>query len=158
MPYVSSAEGLNQPFADLDVPLSAEMAWRTPLVATSDLRVVLLHWQPGYATVPHRHPHAAEIFIPLEGKAIFAIGNEPERAAGPGQLVLAERGVLHAIRVPADGGSLTLLAAVAPNEDMPDETVEWTVGSEMANRRRGHRTAKANQTSTGDRVPGEAVR
>ncbi len=42
---------------------------------------------------------------------------------GPGELVLALRGVRHVIRV-GPGGPTTLLAAVAPNEDRPDETIE----------------------------------
>jgi hypothetical protein len=38
--------------------------------------------------------------------------------------MLAERGVRHAIRVPPEGEPLVLLAAVAPNEDVRDETIE----------------------------------
>ena len=97
---------------------------RVALVATPGLRVVLLRWPPGFATVPHHHPHAEEIFLVLEGRAVFSIGDEPEREVGSGRLMLAERGRWHAIRVPLDTGPLMLLVAVAPNGDAPDEAIE----------------------------------
>jgi mannose-6-phosphate isomerase-like protein (cupin superfamily) len=59
----------------------------------------------------------------VRGRALFTIGDEPEREVGPGQFLLAQRGVEHAIRVP-EGSPLVLLAAVAPNEDRPDEQIE----------------------------------
>ncbi|MEA2025265.1 MAG: cupin domain-containing protein [Chloroflexota bacterium] len=125
MPYVAETEALDHAFMDLerladelDAPPS-----RLCLVGTSGLRVILLHWPPGFATVPHLHPGAEEIFRVIRGRAAFTIGDEPEREVGPGELVIARRGVRHAIRVP-EGGSLVLLAAVAPNEDRPDEQIE----------------------------------
>lgn len=125
MPHVPASEALNQPFVDWEA-LAAELGpppWRTALVGTPQLRVVLLHWTAGHATVPHVHPWADEVFYVVRGRACFAIGDEPEREVGVGAFVLAHRGVRHAIRVP-DGEPLLLLAAVAPNEDRPDETVE----------------------------------
>lgn len=85
--------------------------------------MVLLCWAPGYASVPHRHPAAEEIFQIVRGRALFRIGAEPEREAGPGELLLAMRGSRHAIRVIGDE-PLLMLAAVAPNEARPDETIE----------------------------------
>jgi mannose-6-phosphate isomerase-like protein (cupin superfamily) len=126
MPFVSAAEGLNKPFLDLNT-LRARMGeppWRAALIGTPRVRVFLVHWLPGYVTVPHHHPHAEEVFLVLEGRAVFSIGEEPEREVGPGELMLAERGVRHAIRVPANGEPLVMLGAVAPNEDVADETVE----------------------------------
>lgn len=125
MPYVAAGEALDRPFLDLGM-VAAGMGpppWRVCLVGTPGLRVVLLHWPSGYATVPHRHPAAEEIFQVVAGRASFAIGEAPEREVGPGEFMLAKRGVRHAIRVVGDG-PLTLLAAVAPNEDRPDETIE----------------------------------
>jgi quercetin dioxygenase-like cupin family protein len=125
MPFVAAGDGLDRPFVDLDT-LAAEMGpgpWRAPLVGTDGLRVVVVRWPPGYATVPHVHPHAEEIFLVLAGRADFTIGDGPERRVGPGVLMYAPRGSLHAIRVP-DDGPLTLLASVAPNRDLPDETIE----------------------------------
>ncbi len=124
MPFVAGDQALDRPFVDLEL-LAAEQGpppWRICLVGTPGLRVVLLHWPAGLATVPHRHPHAEETFEVLRGRAAFTIGDAPERIVGPGTFVLAPRGVRHAIRVPEDE-PLLMLAAVAPNEDRPDETI-----------------------------------
>lgn len=126
MPHVAEGEALDRPFVDLDA-LAGELGpapWRACLVGTPGMRVVLLHWAPGFATVPHVHPAAEETFQVLRGRASFTIGDEPEREVAPGEFVLAGRGVPHAIRVPA-GEPVLLLAAVAPNDDRPDETVEF---------------------------------
>ncbi len=126
MPYVPGTEGLNRHF--LDIPELRERLgaapWRQALVGTSNLRVILLHWEPGYATIPHHHPHAEEVFVPLEGRALFSVGDEPEREIKPGDVMLAVAGERHAIRVPADGGPFTLMTVVAPNQDLADETIE----------------------------------
>jgi quercetin dioxygenase-like cupin family protein len=125
MPHVAEEESFNRPFLDLGA-LSRGLGpsqWRTSLFGTPALRVALLHWPPGYATVPHRHPAAEEIFLVISGRTCFASGDEPEREVGPGDLVLAKRDGLNAIRVP-EAAPLTLLAAVAPNDDRPDETIE----------------------------------
>lgn len=125
MPFVTEEEAFNRPFLDLD-SLADDLGsppWRACVVGTPAMRVILLHWPPGYSTVPHVHPAAEEIFQVVRGRAVFAIGDEPEREVGPGSFALAKRGELHAIRVP-EGASLLLLAAVAPNEDRPDETIE----------------------------------
>jgi len=126
MPYLPPSEARNEAFVQLDAlgERTGPTPWRAALVGTERLRVVVLHWPPGFASVPHHHPFADEIFLVLEGRAWFAIGDEPERIVGPGELVLASRGRRHAIRVPDDVTGLVLLAAVAPNEDVPDETIE----------------------------------
>jgi mannose-6-phosphate isomerase-like protein (cupin superfamily) len=125
MPFVPDGHGPDLPSIELDdlALRMGEPPWRAMLVGTAGLRVVLLCWPPGYATVPHVHPGAEEIFLVMGGRAVFAIGDEPEQEVGPGTFLLAPRGVIHAIRVP-DGEPLTLLASVAPNEDRPDETIE----------------------------------
>jgi len=125
VPYVAPSEALNQTLMNLD-GLANELGpppSRLCLIGTPALRAVLLHWPPGFATVPHLHPGAEEIFQVVRGRALFTFGDEPEREVGPGQLLLAQRDVVHAIRVP-ESGSLVLFAAVAPNEDRPDEQIE----------------------------------
>jgi mannose-6-phosphate isomerase-like protein (cupin superfamily) len=115
MPFVRPDQALEHPFLDLDA-IAAEMGpppWRSVLVGTGGMRVVLLRWPPGYAAIEHHHPRAEEIFL----------GDEPAQDVGPGRLMFAPRGVRHAIRV-SGREPLTLLASVAPNEDAPDETVE----------------------------------
>jgi quercetin dioxygenase-like cupin family protein len=126
MPYVPPDEALDRSLADLDATAArmGEPPWRIAIIGTPGLRVVLIRWPAGFATVPHVHPHADEIFQVIGGRARFAIGDADEIEARPGDLVHAGVGVRHGIRVPEGGGPLTLLAAVAPNEDRPDETVE----------------------------------
>jgi quercetin dioxygenase-like cupin family protein len=126
MPYVPDSEALNLPELDL-AALAREagpMPWRRALVGTSGLRVTYHGFPPGFSTIPHRHPHAEEIFLVLRGTALFTVGDAPERAIGPGGLVVALRGVRHVIRVADDGDPMIMLAAVAPNENRPDETIE----------------------------------
>jgi quercetin dioxygenase-like cupin family protein len=126
VPFVSAAEALNQASMDLEeiARESGEAPWRRCLVGTPGLRVVLLCWPPGFSTVPHVHPVAEEIFSIVRGRALFTIGDEPEREVGRGSFLLAARGVRHLIRVPDGGEPLLLLAAVAPNEDWAEETIE----------------------------------
>ncbi len=127
MPYVAPEEALGHRSADLEA-LEREMGdppWRVALIGTPALRVVLVRWPAGFATVPHRHPHADEIFQVVRGHALFAFGEAGEEVrAGPGQVLHAAVGVRHSIRVPSDAGPLTMLAAVAPNEDRADEAIE----------------------------------
>jgi quercetin dioxygenase-like cupin family protein len=125
MPFVPDTEALNLPMQDLEALArdAGEMPWRLALVGTSGMRVTCHGWPPGFSTVPHRHPHAEEVFKVLSGTALFTIGDEPEREVGPGGLVLALRGVRHRIRVGPEGPAI-LLAVVAPNQDRPDETIE----------------------------------
>jgi quercetin dioxygenase-like cupin family protein len=126
MPFVSEAEALNLPFVDLEALArgAGEMPWRLALVGTRGLRLTYHGFPSGFSTVPHLHPNAEEFFKVLTGRALFTIGDEPEREVGPGELVLALRGVRHVIRVADDAGPMIMLALVAPNEDRPDETIE----------------------------------
>jgi quercetin dioxygenase-like cupin family protein len=126
MPFVSEAEAFNLSMQDLEALArdAGEPPWRRALVGTQGLRVTYHGFPPGFSTVPHRHPHAEEIFTVLSGRALFTIGDAPEREVGPGELVLAMRGVRHLIRVAEGAGPMVMLAAVAPNEDRPDETIE----------------------------------
>jgi len=125
MPHVAEGEALNRPFLDLDAVARGlgPPPWRECLVGTPGLRVVLLHWPAGFATVPHVHAAADEVFQVLRGRAFFAIGNVREREVGPGEFMFARRGVRHSIGVSGDE-PLMLLTAVAPNDDRPDETIE----------------------------------
>jgi len=125
MPFVPPEEAVNGPTLDLEA-LAREAGpgpWRVALVGTSGMRVTYHGFPAGFSTVPHRHPHAEEAFTVLRGRALFTIGDEPEREVGPGELVLALRGIRHLIRVGPEQ-FVTMLAIVAPNEDRPDETIE----------------------------------
>lgn len=134
MPYAAPGEALNLPSLDLDA-FAREQGpppWRRVLVAHPGARWALLCWPPGFVSVPHCHPRAVEVFHVLRGRARFRFGDEPaDREAGPGALLLAPPGLLHAIAVPGPE-PLLLLAQVAPNEDAPDETIEDPAGPRPA--------------------------
>ena len=125
MPNIAEGEALNRPFLDFDALARwhGSPPWQACLVETPGLRVVLYHWPAGSATAPHVHASSEGIFQVLRGRAAFAIGNAPEREVGPGEFVLARHGVRHSIRATEDA-PLMLLAALAPNEGQPDETIE----------------------------------
>ncbi len=125
MPYDPPDSGLNRPwvsFQELEEERGAP-PWRSPLVASPNVRVVVLSMTPGTRTIPHLHPRAVETFQVLSGVAGLTIGDAPEYLAEPGSLVLAPRGVVHGIRVPGPGPAV-LMCTVAPNEDAPDEQVD----------------------------------
>jgi quercetin dioxygenase-like cupin family protein len=126
MPYVSPDQALNLRALDLDA-LSREQGappWRVPLVGSDSTRWVLLCLPPGQVSVPHFHPRAEETFYVLRGRALFRFGGEDaDRDAPTGTVLLAPRGVMHTIGVPGNE-PLLLLCSVSPNEDAPDETVE----------------------------------
>lgn len=125
MPYVAPGESLDRSFLDLD-RLAAEAGpapWRIALAGSPEMRVVLIAWPAGHATIPHRHPGAVESFTVVRGRALFTIGDEPEREVPTGGFAIAMRDVPHAIRVP-DDTDLLLLATVSPNEDRPDEQID----------------------------------
>jgi len=124
MPYVAAHEVVDTAGATLEEVAARHgpPPFRVPLIASPAIRVVLWGWPAGHATVPHRHPRAEELFHVLAGRAVFTFAGEPERTAGPGTVLVAPRGVAHAIRVAGDE-PLLMLIAVAPNEDAPDETI-----------------------------------
>jgi quercetin dioxygenase-like cupin family protein len=130
MPYDPPESGLNQPsvsFAQLDASLG-QAPWRSPLVASPSVRVVLLCLPAGARTIPHFHPRAEEAFQVVRGVVGLTIGDEPEYLAEPGSLLLARRGVVHGIRIPGPE-SAVLMCTVAPNEDAQDEQVEVEIPS-----------------------------
>ena len=123
--YVPPSGAPNEPAVDLE-ELMADLGtppWRGPLIGTPNLRVVVHHWPPGHASIPHYHPRGHEIFMVLRGRAAFAIGDDRERIVGPEVVLSAPPGVRHAVRVVGDE-PVVLFTAVAPNEDRSDETIE----------------------------------
>jgi mannose-6-phosphate isomerase-like protein (cupin superfamily) len=125
MPYVDAADALNKPVLDL-AALTADRGsgeWRERLVADTGTRWVLLSWEPGFRTVPHRHPRASEVFLVLEGRLGIRLGDTPEVEAGPGTILMARQDEVHGLRVVGDQ-RLLIIASVSPNESAPDETIE----------------------------------
>ena len=125
MPHVATDEITETAGATLDelVARHGPPPFRVPLIASPAIRVVLWGWLPGHVSVPHAHPRAEEMFHVLSGVAVFTFAGEPDRTVGRGTVVVAPRGVAHAIRVVGDD-PFVMLIAVAPNEDAADETIE----------------------------------
>ncbi len=125
MPYVAPDEALQLRRVNL-AELQTRQGpppWRVPIAGSGGLRAVVLAWEPGHVEVPHRHPRADELFHVLSGRALFRFGAGPEIEAGPGDVLFSGRGEEHVIRLLGDE-PVYLLIVVAPNEDLPDETIE----------------------------------
>ena len=103
--------------------LRKDDAWRAVPAGDPAIRVVLLGWPPGFATIPHHHPHAPEVFEVVEGRLGFRLDEREEVEAGPGTLLLARCGQIHGLRVVGEC-PLVIAATVAPNLDWPDEVIE----------------------------------
>lgn len=125
MPYVDPADALNLPLLDIATLAAARGPgeWRERLVADAGTRWVLLSWEPGFRTVPHRHPRASEVFMVLEGRLAIRLSDTPEIEAGPGTILMARPDEVHRLHVVGDE-RLLIIASVSPNESLPDETIE----------------------------------
>jgi quercetin dioxygenase-like cupin family protein len=126
MPYVPPDEAINAGAVDLAELLRGmgPLPCRRALVGTDTTRWVLWAMPSGFEQPAHKHPRADEVFHVLRGQAVFRFAGDPApRTVGPGTLLLARRGVPHAIG--ATGPEpLVLMVSVTPNEDAADETVE----------------------------------
>lgn len=128
MPYVPDDSALNLPevrLPDLMTRLHAA-GGRIALVGVPEARCVLLRWEPGESTERHRHPHAVELFLVLEGELRAWLETHDgieEVLAGPGTLMFSRAGRAHRFTV-AGSAPVILLAFLAPNEDRPDETTQ----------------------------------
>jgi quercetin dioxygenase-like cupin family protein len=126
MPYVAPHEVAAPAHGQALLEIAAGLGpppWRRPIAASPAVRAVLWGWPAGFETVPHVHPRAEELFHVLAGRAAFGLEGEMERILGPGEVLVAPRGVEHAIRV-LEGDPFVMLIVLAPNEDAPDETID----------------------------------
>jgi quercetin dioxygenase-like cupin family protein len=131
MPYVDARDALNSSAVDLirESGVHGPGPWRIALVGDPGMRVVLIGWPSGFATVPHHHPHAPEIFQVVRGRLGFRLDDTKELEVDPGTLLLAMPGQVHGLRV-LGSQPLVILAAVGPNLQSADEVIEtpgvWT--------------------------------
>lgn len=91
---------------------NSRVAIRVATADGADGVCVIEHWLPhGEAPPLHVHLTEDEVFHVLEGTMRFVVGGV-ERIAGPGETVLAPKGVPHAFRVvsPAGARCLTVTA------------------------------------------------
>jgi len=69
-----------------------------------DVLVLEALWpRPGHRASPHVHPKLEERFEVLDGLAGFRVGEEPERIAAPGDIVVVPPGTTHLAWNAADG-------------------------------------------------------
>jgi mannose-6-phosphate isomerase-like protein (cupin superfamily) len=69
---------------------------RTAADTNGQLLVLELTWpRPGRRAAAHVHPEMEERYEVLSGTAAFRIGGEPERTAGPGEVVTVPPGTTH---------------------------------------------------------------
>ena len=125
MPYVPDADAIARPDIDLGELANGRGPgpWRLSLAGDDGVRAVLLGWPPGFRTIPHRHPHASELFTVQSGRLGYRLDDAAEIEAGGGSFLVARPGELHGLRVIGDE-PLVLLAMVGPNEDRPDEAID----------------------------------
>jgi quercetin dioxygenase-like cupin family protein len=83
---------------------------------------ILVEAPPGRGPGLHRHPYD-EIFFTIEGQATFRIGEDEERDARPGEIVVAPAGHWHGF-VNSGEGTLRLIAI----QGSPAYDTEWHQG------------------------------
>src|ERR1041385_4040945 len=67
------------------------------LLVTPQIRARFLRMEPGQVAAMHSHDLGHEVFLVLQGRALFTISGE-EREVGPGQLCLALADEIHQVR------------------------------------------------------------
>lgn len=88
--------------------LNTLVAIRRPSAAGSDGVSIIEHCMPfGEAPPQHVHHDEDEVFHILEGRIRFRVGDR-EQVAGPGETLVAPRGLPHAFRVESERGARCL--------------------------------------------------
>ncbi|MDZ4339617.1 MAG: cupin domain-containing protein [candidate division NC10 bacterium] len=91
---------------------SSEKMVKAGLFETDRFFCDLYCCEPGQAQKPHVHPDADKVYVVLEGRGTFRVGDE-ERNLGTQTAVLAPAGLEHGV-VNSGPGRLILLVFMAP--------------------------------------------
>lgn len=91
---------------------SPERQTRKKLIASENLVVELVCYEPGQATAPHLHPHQDEIFHVIEGGGTILVDADEEPVSA-GSIVFVPAGSRHGIRADA-GIRLALMFVKGP--------------------------------------------
>ena len=83
------------------------------VVIIPEIRARFIRMQPGQTNVPHSHDLGHEVFLVLEGKVEFEIAGQ-RAVVSPGQMCVAYRDELHAIRCVSDEPA-TFYISVTPH-------------------------------------------
>jgi quercetin dioxygenase-like cupin family protein len=92
---------------------SAEKMQKVNLFETERMFADVYCLEPGQEQKPHAHSGADKIYLVLEGRGRFHIGDE-DRELGVDQIVLAPAGLEHGVSNNSDA-RLVLLVFMAPN-------------------------------------------
>ena len=83
------------------------------VLVTPQIRSRFMKMEPGSVAPPHTHDLGHEIFLVLQGTAVFEIDGESEEL-GPGQMCVALVDQMHGVRVTSDG-PMTMYLSVTPH-------------------------------------------
>jgi quercetin dioxygenase-like cupin family protein len=117
MPYVNPKDANNK-LIDNIKSLTAKNdspPWRECMIATPQLRLLLLCWPPKFIFQKHHHPRADETFIILEGQVKVTLNNNTPITARKNDVFYAEKGISHDMIV-VGNKPLLMIAIVSPNE------------------------------------------
>jgi quercetin dioxygenase-like cupin family protein len=112
-----------------DVPIDENIRWFGNSLVSLQLRAaagedqisVIEQWIPfGEAPPHHIHRNQDEIFHILEGRIRFLVGNN-ETVVGPGETILAPKGIAHSFRVESDGAHCLTITCGRDFETMVNE-------------------------------------
>ena len=90
----------------------ADKHYKATLFQGQMLMVGLNCLEPGQAQPVHDHADADKVYVVMEGRGRFTVGEEV-RAAGAGDVVFAPAGLAHGV-VNDGAARLTLLVCIAP--------------------------------------------
>jgi len=100
------------------------------LLVTPQIRSRYMKMEPGAVAAPHTHDLGHEVFLVLQGSAIFEIDGETEEV-GPGQMCVALADQSHGITVTSDVPMIMYLS-VTPHIQ-PTHTI-WADGKRLPHR------------------------
>lgn len=91
---------------------SPEKMQKVNLFATPQFFCDLYCFEPKQAQKPHSHSKSDKVYIVLEGRGRFQVGDQNEEL-GPGQAVIAQAGIDHGVENATDE-RLVLLVFITP--------------------------------------------
>ena len=83
------------------------------VLVTPQIRSRFLRLEPGAASSAHTHDLGHEVFLVLQGRALFEIDGDA-REVGPGQMCVALADQMHSVRAAGDG-PVTMYLSVTPH-------------------------------------------
>lgn len=98
------------------------------VLVTPQIRARFLRMEPGQVAALHSHDLGHEVFLVLEGRAVFEIDGETAEV-GPGQMCIALADQLHTVRVVGEE-PMTMYLSVTPHVQ-PTHTMRTPAGDRL---------------------------